>query len=298
MSILLAFLSAFFYGSADTSYRFTLRRVPPLLLAVIYTGTQLAITGVIVGLRPRAALDPAGIAWFALGGVFNPALFMLFFFAGVRRMGSARAATLKATAPIFAVAAAVAILGERPRWPQYGGAVSVAAGVMALYGEGARGDWPWGAAVFPLLAAFSTGFASVLFKLGLGRVPDPYLGLFVALAACAAILVPVWAYKSARRDPIALPAPAAFSSPKEKARTAFLALLSSVVSIGGNLFLFLALDAGRVSTVFPLIQCSPLVVLFYSAVFLRSLERPTGRLFLGVALILAGAYLVTAFRPG
>jgi uncharacterized membrane protein len=62
----------------------------------------------------------------------------------------------------------------------------------------------------------------------------------------------------------------------------------------GVLFVLFALSLGPVSVVTPLNGTAPLFVLVLAFLFLKDVERLTGRLVLGTVCIVLGVFLLTA----
>ncbi len=119
--------------------------VPPLLAAALMLfGTWLVIIVIAVaaGERVLPGQIPAG-AWPGLAGiaVFATAVAIQAFYAGVSRLGAARAALVSTLEPVFTVTLAVLLLGERLAPLQMlGGALVVAAVLLAQTGRAAPVD--------------------------------------------------------------------------------------------------------------------------------------------------------------
>ena len=63
----------------------------------------------------------------------------------------------------------------------------------------------------------------------------------------------------------------------------------------GVLFVLFSLSLGQVSIVTPLYGTAPLFVLVLAFLFLKDVERLTGRLVLGTVCIVLGVFLLTAW---
>ena len=120
--------------------------------------------------------DWRGPVYFILAGVFHPGLFFYVLLNAVERNGPARTVTFKATAPLFGVALAFLVLGERPNPAVYVGLFLVVSGVMYLT-SGSGGMMGTGRGVFYLVgAAFIGGLMPNLAKYGLKYIEDPIMG--------------------------------------------------------------------------------------------------------------------------
>ena len=56
---------------------------------------------------------------------------------------------------------------------------------------------------------------------------------------------------------------------------------------------FIALGAGQLSVIIPLLNTTPLFTVLFSAVFLRKIETVNLRIILGAATMVAGVLLIT-----
>jgi uncharacterized membrane protein len=57
---------------------------------------------------------------------------------------------------------------------------------------------------------------------------------------------------------------------------------------------FIALGRGQLSVIIPLLNTTPLFTVFFSALFLRDVERVNLRVILGAGLMVAGVVLITS----
>ena len=306
--VLVAILTSILFALADATIRSALRFTTPIMASLLVVAIQWVIyTGIILATGEFSALNLPGLLWFILAGLLNPLLFLTFFLLGIQRIGVARSAPIKSSAPIYAVIFAVAFLGERPEPLQYLGIVLVVAGVITISAEGGGAwrkvygifsrenpsaprslpsegsSWRKMDILFPLLAGLSSGIASNLFKVSLGHLPSPLLGAWVGVAE-GLLLFPLLSFLYPKGERFRLLPPAW--------PWLLLGSLSATAAVYG---LFLSISLGQVSIVFTLIQTSPLFVLLISALFLRQMERVTPGLVFGAILTVGGGALVSAF---
>lgn len=222
--------------------------------------------------------------YFMLSGTLQPLLARILFYMGLERLGVARTTPLRGTGPLFSVLIAVLFLHERPALSVYFGAVFiVAAGWLVLYRKHtSTSDWRLIHALFPIGAAFFAGVSQNLRRAGLLILPNPALAAAVTTSTSLALFTVYLSSTSRARimvpNPTALPyfVPAAF------------------ISAFSQLLVFVSLSLGEVSVVIPLLNTTPLFSVFFSALFLRDLERVTVNIVIGVFLMMAGAILIAS----
>ena len=137
----------------------------------------------------------SAIIIFAAVGLFRPFLSVNLALAGVRYLGPTLTSTLSSTAPLFAAAFAVLILGERLTVPLLVGTIAIVVAVGSVYGKGeTKAAWPTWALLLPIFAASLRALGHAMTKLGLNIVPDPlFAGLTsytVSLLIAAMTLLP------------------------------------------------------------------------------------------------------------
>ena len=215
---------------------------------------------------------------FALVGIFFPALVTLFTFASNDRLGPSVTASVSSTAPLFALAAALVLLGERIPVRALVATLAVVAGVALFSWRGGvlvrRGLW------LPLVGAALRGLAQVLAKAGLALWPNPFAASLIGYAVSSVTVTA--ADRLARRE-----------RPVRKRGALLWFMATGLLNGGAVLLMYLALSAARVSLVAPVVAAYPLVTLVLGAALLRE-ERLGGRAIGGALLIVAGiAYLVS-----
>lgn len=283
-----ALLNALFYAVADVSLRSALRFASPATCMAGMRLSQFLFYAVLVLATQGVPAPPAaGVAWFLVAGLVNPALFNMLYIIGMNRIGVARASPIKGASPLFGTAAAVLVLGERPLPIHLLGILFVAAGIATISLErpsAAERAWRRRDALFPIAAACCSGVGAVIFKFGLAAYPAPLLG--AALASLSAG-VATWA--------VILPA-GRFRPRQMRTKAGPLVLLAGSIGGTGMFFHLAALQVGAVSVVLPLVQISPLLTVGFAFLLLHGLERVTLRIVLGALLTVAGGVLVAAFH--
>ena len=290
--IAMAIGSAFFFAVTEVAMRNALRTATPMMTSTTVMAVQFVFfSALILGTAGFSGLSLSGFLWFAVAGFFNPYLFLVFYLIGVQRIGVARSAPIKGSAPIFGVIFALSYLGERLHPLQYLGIALIVAGVVVISTEGigktgdeaAGKSWKKVDAVFPLLAGVTAGVASVFFKVGMAKLPSALLGAWTSTVV-GLVFFPLSAllFTADRRFSVGLP-----SIP-----WLLLAGTSATLAMYGFIY---ALGGGQASVVLTLAQTSPLLVVLISVLFLRQLERVTPRLAIGALLTVGGGALASLF---
>lgn len=228
-------------------------------------------------------------ALFFLGaGILGPLLGRFFLFKGIDRVGVSITQTVYETKPLFSVFAALLLLHESLTFSVAVGMVLMITGaILVSYGKngGLIGKTcSKNALIFPLLAGACYGTSHVLRKLGLNVEPDPALGVFVQnLSALVIALV------------IFLPSKCPTKSFIRNSVAWKIFGLAGILQVGGQWFLFAALNMGEVVIVSPLSSLSTFFVLIFTILFLRKKEKVTLQMLFGAVFIfIATVFLTTA----
>jgi len=116
MGSLLAFISAICYAVGYLLVRTGVKPGDPDGGAFVTTVFNAVLLGgaaaIVLLLGAPVTFVPAGVAWFAVAGVLGPFAGRILMFAGIHRVGPARAAAVVNSAPIITVFLAVTVLGE------------------------------------------------------------------------------------------------------------------------------------------------------------------------------------------
>jgi drug/metabolite transporter (DMT)-like permease len=289
LAVLLACVSAAFFGAMAVAIRIGLRRSPdPEVGALATVSVALAVTAVIglISLPPARSLDPADLWPFLLAGMIAPGSSQILFILAVRGAGAARTAVLMGMAPLFSVAIALVALGEPVRAGLLGGAALIVAGGIALAGERVRpSDFRRLGAAFAVAATVLFAVRDNLLRWLAGETDIEALVAAPVSMAAGAATVALYLILSRR---------GAWARGYRRAAASFL--------LAGLLFglsysaLFEAYYRGRVSVVAPLVATESLWGVLFAGLLLRRSELVGRRLVLGAALIVAGGAVIGASR--
>lgn len=280
-AVVLALTSAFLFGAMTVALRPAMARgADPLLGALLTVLTALAVVAVASAAGGGWRLD--GLWPFMLAGVLGPGISQALFTLAVRDAGPSRVSATVGTAPLFAVAFALVLLGEPLVDGVVAGAVLVVAGGALLAGERNRpAHVRLSGLGLALLATVVFALRDTLVRwLSLDTAVSPPLAALATLAAGAlTILVALVGSR----------------------RTLDLRLLPAYVPAGllfglSYLSLFAAMYRGRLSVVSPLVATESLWGVALSALFLRRHELVGARLVAGAGLVVCGGVLIGAFR--
>jgi drug/metabolite transporter (DMT)-like permease len=277
---LLAIGSALGFGVAGVLLRRALQYTGPVSAAVVSVSVTTAFIWAITALTTPLGRMLTWRIWpFLVAGLVAPGLARLFFFMGIDRIGVARAFSLMAGAPLFAVLLAIAFLGERPGPLLLAGAVAIVAGGVLL-ARRSHEEAPWRRRdmIFPLLGALGFAVRDNLSRWGFHEYGD---ALTAAAAATVTSLAMMWLVAGVRRTRLELPP------------VAFVFLVCSGLFEGlAYLLMWRALAIGDVSVVSPLVNAHSVVAIALAAIFLRDLEQVTWRIVVAAAVIVSGVALV------
>jgi drug/metabolite transporter (DMT)-like permease len=281
-AIVLAFASAAFLGAGAVLTQLGLRTVAPLSGAAIsipsFTLVFLAVSPILLRDEP--------IVWqavpiFAVIGLTFPALVTLLTFTSSRALGPVITSALGNLAPLFSVALAVLVLHEPLRLMQFVGLLVAVLGVLIITARGADAarDWRTWTLLLPLGAALLRGVIPPVIKLGLEIWPSPIgAGLTGYIFSSLTVLI----VERIRNGSFIVRGPGA-------GRLWF--AVTGIANGVGTLLLYVALGAGPVTLVAPLVATYPLVTVLLSAILLAHV-RVTPRLVAGTAITVIGVVLI------
>ena len=221
----------------------------------------------------------AGAGWFALAGLIVPSLSMTLHTYSVRLLGPGLTAGLTSTSPVFAMAIAVAILGELVTGQILLGTALVAGGIAitTLRSRGGPSSWPIWAVAVPLGAALSRALSHNFIKVGFADLPSP---MTAALIGATVSFLVVCTINAASGHKIA------------RKRSGFIWFgLCGVLNAIGLVGLNVALELGSVVVVSPLIAATPAFTIVLGWLVFRR-ERISPYALVALAVIMAGCLLI------
>lgn len=276
-----ALLSAACFGAALIVIHYGLR------YATSYTGAKISLSTTFVLWWALAPLLLDVSSWhagaatlFALVGLFYPGAVTVLTNESNRLLGPTLTGTVSSTAPLFATALAVLVLGERlTPGVVAGGLTIVAALILMTWRPPTSAPLGW-RLLLPLSGAALRGLAQTLSKLGLLLWPSPYAATLISYTVSG---VGIWG------TAIVLPLQPSSQRFQKAALPWFMA--AGILNGCAVLLLYHALHIGRVAVVAPLVALYPLFTMLFSAVFLKS-EVLTRRTVIGGLIAVAGVVVL------
>lgn len=192
--VILALSAATFFALALVLTQFGLRRLSPLDGASIsIPTTAAAFVATSPFLADFGGWRLEGAVPFALAGLFFPVAVTLLTFASNRSLGPTLTGALGNLTPLFAVAGAIAMIGDAPSTPQIAGIAAIFVGAIVLYlGRPLHAHASSNIAfLLPIAAALLRGLAQPLVKLGLAAWPNPFAASTIGYVVSATIVVAI-----------------------------------------------------------------------------------------------------------
>ena len=280
---LLALLSAACFGAALIVAHYGLKHASSYAGAKVSLSTTFVLWWVLAPLLLDVSAWHAGAAAiFALVGLFYPAAVTVLTNESNRLLGPTLTGTISSSAPLFATALAVLVLGEELTAPIVIGGITIVGALALMSWRGSAessGGWRL---LLPLSGAMLRGLAQTLSKLALMMWPNPFAATLIGYTVSG---VAIWGVTLAQGPGV---------QSKRVPRHAVPWFMAAGILNGcALLLLYHALHVGRVSVVAPLVALYPLFTLLYSALFLRS-EVLTRRIVLGALLAVGGVVVLVA----
>jgi DME family drug/metabolite transporter len=227
-----------------------------------------------------------GIALFALGGLLTPGLVRLFYYNGLKKLGTSVNSSIFSVYPLYTALLAVLFLSEILTPQNWIGVVSIAFGVIIVelsFQTSNNGNKPLARSVmFPVLGGLTLGISAVLRKAALDLFNAPVLGVAVAYTFSFLLYAAMLAASKPRRERLSL---------RGDLRLFWLAGVGQALSW---IFSFYALSFEQVAVITPLLSVEPLFVVLLAYLYLREQEQVSLKLVGGVVLTFLGVILVTA----
>jgi len=221
------------------------------------------------------------VPYFVLSGVVGTAAGRLFRVAAIEKVGGPVAAAITNLHPFIATGLAIFLLGERVTVSIIAGTLVIVLGTVLLSLSGRHVGFQARDLTYPFLSASCFGVVAIIRKLGLTQA-GPLLGSAVnitaALVASTAFVLATGNWGALRCD-----------------RRSLRFFVGAGILENVSVFLMLvALGLGEVSVVIPLAGTAPLFVLLLAFLFPVGLQKLSGRVVLGSALIVLGVILLTS----
>ena len=236
--------------------------------------------GIIFLLAPGETFPARAIPYFALSGLIGTVAGRLLRFVGIDKVGASVSAAINNLHPFISTALAIVFLGEQVTVPILTGTAVIVLGTMLLSASGRQVGFRALHLLYPFVSATCFGVVAIIRKIGLSHT-GPLFGFAINVTAALLAfslflgLIGHWRTMVYTR------------------RSLWYYIAAGVAENAGVFCILVALGLGTVSVVAPLSGAAPLFVLPMTFVFLKGVERLTGRIITGVTLIVFGVYLLT-----
>ena len=233
-----------------------------------------------------SAVNLAGIALFAMGGFLTPGLVRLFYYNGLKKLGTSVNSSIFSIYPVYTAFLASLLLSEILSPQNWIGLFSIALGVvfveLTFQGNNNGQRALTKSLIFPVIGGLTLGISAILRKAALDLFNAPILGVAVAYTASLVLYAAMLAGSKPMRQELSL---------KRDLRLFWLAGVGQALSW---IFSFYALSFENVSVITPLLSIEPLFVVLLAYQYLRGKEHVSKKLVVGIVLTVLGVILVTS----
>jgi len=286
MAIALALFSSLLISATTIIMKKGIERTNPTsaMLVVTLVGTFILL-GLSLPQVQLGHLKSKAFPLFVLAGIFSPALVRWLYFISIDRIGPSMSSSILSTGPAFTAVIATVFLKEKVTLNIALGIILIIGGIITferdLHTDGKLTVRHKQDLIFAVLAAILVGLAIVIRKMGLNILDEPLFGVTVGFTTSLVFYALMClAFKSMR---------AAIS----------LNLKNALYLCGAGVFLttawltlFYALSYGDAIIVAPLASLHPVMVLGWSYLFFKDIEKITFKTVLGIIIVLIGVLLI------
>ena len=241
----------------------------------------ICIWGATLLIVPMSAYHASALPFFIGSGLLGTVAGRFLRFMGIEKVGAPVSAAVNNLNPFISTGLAILLLRERVTLPILAGTCVIVLGTILLSMSGRAVGFRPLHLCYPLLSAFCFGVVAIIRKLGLSHAP-PAFGLAINVTTAFIVFTAYLMVTGNLRIVVC------------DGKSLWYFLLAGVAENVGVLLVLVALGLGQVSVVTPLNGTAPLFVLVLTFMFLKGVERLTGRIVVGTMLIVLGVFLLTA----
>ena len=279
--IILALFSAVMFGFNMLMIKMGMNRKPYSLNSIITFSAAALVMWLFVLLVDSTMPSARALPFFVIAGILAPGLSAIFTFESFKKSGVSITSSLIATAPFFSTILAIIFLGEKINAKIGMGTLLIVLGVIALSWFRPKSHIRPLDLLFPVIAAFIIGTASVISKFGLNISNVPFSGIAIAATAGA---VTQFIFITARKK---------WSTIADNFHDMKYFLIAGVFVGFALTSLFLAISRGNLVVVFPIANTQTLFAILFSWLFFREHDHITRHTLIGAITIVLGATLVS-----
>ena len=284
LGIGLAIFSAILSAVAVVLVARNTKKASVLNISIIVTVTSLAvILPPAVVLTDFSAVPIEAVLLFALSGLLAPGLTRLFYYSGLKKLGSSVNSSVFSFYPIYGAILAALFLNEVLTVGNWLGIGTIISGVIIIQ-MGCRGNTCANSSLkewsFPIMGGIIFAVSAVLIKAALNLFNAPFLGVTIThIFALIPYLTFLFLNKKSRTE----------FSLRQNLGLFWLAGIGLALSW---IFAFLALSFESVAVVVPLRSTESLFIAFFALFFLKQQEPLSLKLISGVLIVVLGVILV------
>ena len=286
MAIALALLSSLLISGTTIIMKKGIERTNPTsaMLVVTVSGTLILLVVSLPQVQ-FAHLQSKAFPLFVLAGIFSPALVRWLYFISLDRIGPSMSSSIISIGPAFTAIFATVFLKENLTVGVSIGIILIVGGIITferdINSNGKFAVRHKHDLIFALLASILMGFAIVIRKMGLNILDEPLFGVTVGFTTSLIFYALLCLLFKGMRAAISL----------NLKNTLYLGG-AGVFLTAGWLTLFNALSHGDAIIVAPLASLHPVMVLGWSYLFFKDMEKITFRVVLGIVTVLIGVLLI------
>ena len=287
MAIALALFSSLLISGTTIIMKKGIERTNPTsaMLVVTVSGT-LVLLVISLPLVELAHLKSKAFLLFILAGILSPALVRWLYFISLDRVGPSMSSSIVSTGPAFTAIIAAVFLNEKLTLGVSLGILLIIGGIITFERDMGTGGKLTARRkqdlIYALLSAVLVGLAIVIRKMGLNILDEPLFGVTVGFTTSLVFYGLLCLVFKKMRAAISL-------NPKN---TLYLTG-AGVFLTAGWLTLFYALSYGEAIIVAPLASLHPVMVLGWSYLFFKDMEKITYKTVIGIITVLVGVVLIT-----
>ena len=228
-------------------------------------------------------LTAQSTGYFILSGIFGVILGRSALYMAIKRLGSARASTIKHAAPVVTAFLALIYLHEQIGIERWGGIALVTIGLMIMGNMLSKKHFnrmTLSGAAFASLAPISYGIRPIFSKIGLNLAPLPLTATFISYLT--AVIAYAAFFLLLRRPKLEL----------ANSRSLVHFALAGVMQVLGLLLLNAALNQSDVTMIYPISASAPLLTFLLSFTFLKNVERLTFWDLIGTISVVLGVVVL------
>jgi drug/metabolite transporter, DME family len=239
----------------------------------------LGLAVIITGGIPDFAF--VALAVFVVLGVLQSTTSLLTFI-GLQRIGTSRSQPLRNSYPLWSTALAIFIMHERASLAVVSGTLLVVVGVVLISWkpEATTPSYRWWHVLYSLAAGFLAGVAFPLRRYGLTITNEPVFFSFIVAIVSLLGSIPYILWNRSDQGLVWQP------------KGVMYFFWSGFFEALGALLTLVALTAGQVVIVSPIVATTPLFSLIISVIFFRGKEQVTGKTVLGTIAVVGGTIAI------